>query len=299
MSGVELIEKCQLNFEDIDLQAKQTKSIPSPEMTVEDIREISKMIIKAIEEGIDGIVLTHGTDTMEETAYMIDLLIDTRVPIIFTGSQRNIEDLGFDGAANLRDAVITAADDSSKGKGVLVVFNQEIYPAKDVTKMNTTGLGGFQSASTGPLGVVYGEKVNYYYDYKPKEKFEVDDASFSNNVYLFKMTLDFPVHIVEKIIDDDCDGLVIEGFGVGEIVPDLQDLLEKVIDKGVPVILVSRSLTGGIRKVYGTKGTPVQLEQIGVILDEGSLSGPKARLKLIAMLNSPYKNQIAKYWNRY
>lgn len=298
LTGKQLIEQSKLGDLNIDLEIKDVKSIPSPEMRCSDILDIKKAIEETLKENVDGIVLTHGTDTMEETSYMLDLLLDTEVPVVLTGSQRSIKDLGFDGAPNIRDAIITASDDASKKRGVLVVFNQEIFCAKRVVKTNSAGLGGFSAPVSGPMGTVYGGKVKYFYDYTPDKAIKVLDGEFTNKVYLIKMTLDFPIEMLEALLNTDVKGLVIEGFGVGAVVPEVQDVLGKFTKKNIPVVLVSKCLTGGIWKFYGSKGAAVQLEKAGCILDEDYLQGPKARLKLITMLNSEYKENIKENWNK-
>ncbi|WP_308553739.1 asparaginase [uncultured Peptoniphilus sp.] len=298
LTGKQLIEQCHLGDLGIDLEIKDIKSIPSPEMKCSDILDIKKAIEETLKENVDGIVLTHGTDTMEETSYMLDLLLSTEVPVVLTGSQRSAKDLGFDGAPNIRDAIIVASDEMSRKRGVLVVFNQEVFCAKRVIKTNSAGLGGFSDPVSGPMGAVYGAKVKYFYDYTPDKAIKILDEPLTNKVYLIKMTLDFPIEMLETLLNTDVKGLVVEGFGVGAVVPGVQDVLEKYVNKNIPVILVSKCHTGGVWKVYGSKGAAVQLEKVGCILDEGYLQGPKARLKLIAMLNSEYKDSIRENWNR-
>lgn len=295
----ELIKQSHFNFPTLALDIEDFLSIPGPEITLQDLKGIKGRLEEIIaEDTYSGIVITQGTDTLEETAYMLDLLVEVKIPIVMTGSQRNIEDFGFDGIKNIEDAIIVASEKESRGKGLLVVFNQEIIPAKLAFKSNSSGLRGFTAQGTGPLGNVYGVAANYYYDYSPKNKLEVSNAPFSNRVYLFKMTMDYPTDIIEFAIENNCDGLVIEGFGVGEVFPEVQDLLEQAILKGIPVVLTTRSNYGGVHPVYDTKGAGASLKEIGVIF-ESDISGVKARLKLIALLNSPFKDEIEKYWDEY
>lgn len=299
LTGEELIEQSGLGNLNLNLDIENFKSLPSTEISLQDLREVKVRLDDIIGQGeFQGIVITHGTDTMEETAYMLNLIVDAKIPIVMTGSQRSIKDLGFDGSGNIRDAIIVASDEKSIGKGILVVFDQDILPAQFVYKSNSTGLKGFTTQGTGPIGVVYGEIATYYYDYKPKKTLQVLDKPFNNKVYLFRMALDYPIDIIESAIENNCAGIVLEGFGVGAVTPASQDVLEKAISKGIPVVLTTRSETGGVRAVYASKGAGVQLKDLGVIF-ESEISGVKARLKLIAMLNSPFKDELEKHWLEY
>lgn len=112
------------------------------------------------------------------------------------------------------------------------------------------------------------------------------------------MALDYPIDIIESAIENDCAGIVLEGFGIGAVTPDTQDVLEKAISKGIPIVLTSRSETGGVRALYASKGAGVQLRDLGVIF-ESEVSGIKARLKLIDMLNSPFRDELEKHWLEY
>ena len=185
LTGEELIEQSGLGSLNLNLDIENFKSLPSTEISLEDLREVKARIDEIISQGeFEGIVITHGTDTMEETAYMLNLIVDAKIPIVMTGSQRSIKDLGFDGSGNIRDAIIVASDNASQGKGVLLVFNQEILPAKFAFKSNSTGLRGFTAQGTGPLGNVYGGEANYYYDISPNKTLEILDKPFTNKVYL-------------------------------------------------------------------------------------------------------------------
>ncbi|MDK6626781.1 asparaginase [Aerococcus urinae] len=300
LTGAELLKDMDLSNLAVDLKIKEVKSIPSNEMSLADMADIAQAIEAEIDQGAQGIVLTHGTDTMEETSYFVDLLLDTPVPVVFTGSQLSSQDLGYDGFSNIRDAVLTAASDASAGKGTLLVFNQCIFTVNDVVKNNSIGLHAFESVNAGPLGVTYGGRVHYFRDYHPVDKFPVHlEQSFSPNVYLVKASLDFNPKMITALVEAGAEGFVLEGFGVGSLPPALQDILEQVIQAEIPVVLVAKANRGGIHKVYASMGAAIQLEQVGVILDQGYLNGQHARLKLIAMLNSPLKDDIAGNWNKY
>ncbi|MGX7107606.1 asparaginase [Hutsoniella sourekii] len=299
MTGAELLADIDLRREDLDLEVVDVKSIPSNEMTLSDMVDIYQAINQQLDRGVDGLVLTHGTDTMEETSYFMDLLLDTPVPVVFTGSQRSILDLGFDGHANIRDAILTACDPASRGQGVLLVFNQEVFTAQGVVKSNSVAIQGFSDPQRGPLGLTYGGRLHYLRQACTRKKLSFDSLAFDNQVYLIKMTLDFNPKIIEALVATGCQGLVIEGLGVGSVPPAVQDQIQSAINQGLLVVLTTRASQGGVHRVYESKGAAIQLEQVGVILDQNYLTGPEARLKLIAFLASREKESISELWNQY
>lgn len=300
MTGNELLENANLDHLDVEIDVIEVKSIDSSEMTLEDLRDIANAIQSSLDAGVDGIVLTHGTDTMEETAYMMDLIFATEVPIVFTGSQLSIEDLGFDGHSNIRDAVLTASSDESRGQGVLIVFDQSIIAAHGAIKQNSIGLHAFTSYLGGELGVLYDGRVTYYNLKNKRPHFTVDlSQAFTRNVHLVRMVLDFNADYLNYLVDHDCDGLIIESLGAGQIFPDAVPAVHKALDKNIPVIVVSRSYTGGVVSLYDGEGGGAALEQAGCTFDQGSLNGSQARIKLIAMLNSDLKDDIQANWNLY
>ncbi|MBC2581909.1 asparaginase, partial [Clostridium sp. DJ247] len=138
--------------------------MPGPHMTPEKMLELSRIISNKVEmEGYDGVVVTHGTDSLEETAYLVDLTYNGTRPVIFVGSMKNSSELGWDGPANLIDAVHTAVSDEAKNRGVMVVMNGEVHSASQVTKTNTHTLDTFKSMDFGPIGFVDSNKVHFYY----------------------------------------------------------------------------------------------------------------------------------------
>lgn len=300
MTGDELLENANLEHLDVDIDVKEVKSIDSSEMTLEDLRDIAKAIQNVLDEGVDGIVLTHGTDTMEETAYMMDLIFDTDTPIVFTGSQLSIEDLGFDGHSNIRDAVLTASYPDSRGQGVLIVFDQVIIPAHGATKKNSIGLHAFTSYLNTILGVLYDGKVSYFVNKRRQPHFAIDlSQPFTRDVHVIRMALDFNANYLNYLVDNGCDGLVIESLGAGQIFPEAVPAVHKALEKNIPVVVVSRAYTGGVVSLYDGEGGGAALAQAGCIFDEGRLNGTQARIKLIAMLNSEYDSDIATQWHNF
>lgn len=300
MSGEELLEKANLEYLDVDINVKDVKSIDSSEMTLADLQDIAAAIEKTLAQGVDGIILTHGTDTMEETAYMMDLIFDTDVPIIFTGSQLSIEDLGFDGHSNIRDAVLTACEEGSRGQGVLIVFDQAIISAHGGTKRNSMGLHAFSAYLGTELGALYEKRVAFHNNKRRRPHFDVDVSQpFTRDVHIIRMALDFNANYLNYLVDNGCDGLIIESLGAGQIFPEAVPAVKKALEKDIPVIIVSRTYEGGVISLYEGDGGGASLAEAGCVFDEGSLNGTQARIKLIAMLNSDLKIDIQGNWNQY
>lgn len=257
-------------------------NLPSPHVTPEHMFEIANIIKENINrDDIDGVIVTHGTDTLEETAYMLDLLIHNPKPVVVVGAMRNSSELGYDGSSNISAAICTAASDNSKNKGVLVVMNNEVNSASEVTKTNTLSLDTFKSPEFGPLGIVDSSEVLYHRDII-KNQF-IDTDKLETKVGLLKTGAGTSSDIIDFYIDSGYKGLVIEALGRGNLPPDMVPSIKRAISKNIPVVVVSRCSTGRVLDTYGYKGGGYHLRSEGVIFG-GNLPGQKARIKLMLAL---------------
>ena len=146
-----------------NITGEQIASVGSQDMTIEIWKKLAIRINEIFKNNeADGIVITHGTDTQEETAYFLDLVISSDKPVVLTGSMRPATAISADGPKNLYDAITIAANPKSKGRGVLVSFNEGIFDARDVMKLSTTKTNAFGSPNTGPVGQAYDGRVEYY-----------------------------------------------------------------------------------------------------------------------------------------
>ncbi|MDG2774749.1 asparaginase, partial [Vibrio parahaemolyticus] len=137
-----------------EIEVINFSNLPSPHLNMDMLMELYLIVKSKIEDdNIDSVIITHGTDTLEETAYLFDLLLETKKPVIFVGAMRNYSELGYDGSSNLSAAICTALSPNSRDRGVLVVMNNEINAASEVTKTNTLSLDTFKSPEFGPLGI--------------------------------------------------------------------------------------------------------------------------------------------------
>ncbi|WP_134683272.1 asparaginase [Brevibacillus migulae] len=257
-------------------------NLPSPHITPPIMNQLRLKINEEwSKKPYDGIVVTHGTDTLEETAFFLDLTLPITVPIVVTGAMRSSNELGADGPVNLISSVRTAIDPSSHNKGVLVVFNDEIHAARHVTKTHTSNVATFQSPQYGPIGTITKKHVVYHHAPLEREYYPVVHANA--NVPLLKAVAGMEPAWIQFLLEQPIDGLVIEAFGLGNLPPAILPTLQKLLDKSVPIVLVSRCFNGQVQDVYDYEGGGKKLKQMGMIFSNG-LNGQKARLKLMVAL---------------
>lgn len=270
-------------------------NVPSPHMNIKYVETLKHIIEDASRnENYDGFVITHGTDTLEETAYLLDLTINVSKPITITGAMRSSNEIGSDGLYNFISAIRVASSDNAAGMGVMVVFNDEIHTARNVTKTHTSNTNTFQSPNHGPLGVVTKNSVQFHH--KPYEHLVLNDINHDLNIPLVKAYMGMNNDVLNFYSEHQVDGIIIEGLGQGNLPPTCLEGLEKCLDKEIPVVLVSRSFNGIVGPIYAYEGGGATLAEKGVVFSNG-LNGPKARLKLLVGLSNQLSaNQLKKYF---
>ena len=267
-----------------EIEAYTFSSMPSPHMTLETMLKLSKFTTELVErEDIDGVVITHGTDTLEETAYLLDLTVKTKKPVVVTGAMRSGSELGYDGPFNLATSICTAISDEAVGRGVLVCFNGELNSASEVTKANSMALNAFRTPNFGPIGIVDNDNVIFYRDANHLEKYDVSEIK--KQVALIKCVVDMDSSYIDYLIEKGCGGIVIEALGRGNVPPKMVEGIKKAIELEIPVVVVSRCFEGRVFESYGYEGGGKQLKDLGVIFGD-TLPGQKARIKLILAINS-------------
>ena len=267
-----------------EIEAYTFSSMPSPHMTLETMLKLSKFTTELVErDDIDGVVITHGTDTLEETAYLLDLTVKTKKPVVVTGAMRSGSELGYDGPFNLATSICTAISDEAVGRGVLVCFNGELNSASEVTKANSMALNAFRTPNFGPIGIVDNDNVIFYRDANHLEKYDV--SKIEKQVALIKCVVDMDSSYIDYLIEKGYGGIVIEALGRGNVPPKMVEGIKKAIELEIPVVVVSRCFEGRVFESYGYEGGGKQLKNLGVILGD-TLPGQKARIKLILAINS-------------
>ena len=266
-----------------DLYVEDLYHLASPQITEREMLGIKNRIEEAVKEGYDGVVVTHGTDTLEETAYYLELTLDVNIPIVITGAMRSSNEIGADGLANLRSSLVVSTDDESRDKGVLVVMNDEVHTATYVTKTHTTNVATFQTPTFGPIGLVSKNNVIYFQKLVKEEHYEVNTTE--KKVYLLKAYAGMDGKLINAVCDLGADGLVIEALGAGNLPPQTVSAVRNCIKKSIPVVFVSRAFNGVTQDVYDYEGGGKRFQQDGVIFTTG-LSGQKARVKLMILLEA-------------
>ena len=238
-------------------------NLPSPHITPDIMMKLSQTVKKTISrEDINGVVVTHGTDTLEETAYLLDLTIKTEKPIVVVGAMRNSSELGYDGSSNLSAAT------------------------------NTLSLDTFKSPEFGPLGIIDNDEVIFYRDIPYKQHIQTE--SIESKVGLVKCVSGMESDILHFLIDSGYKGIVLEALGRGNIPPKMMEGVEKSINKNIPVVMVSRCPTGRVLDSYGYAGGGKTLRELGVIFG-GDLPGQKARIKLMLALSITDDIEVIRY----
>ena len=266
-----------------DLYVEDLYHLASPQITEREMLGIKNRIEEAVQEGYDGVVVTHGTDTLEETAYYLELTLDVNIPIVITGAMRSSNEIGADGLANLRSSLVVATDEESSDKGVLVVMNDEVHTATYVTKTHTTNVATFQTPTFGPIGLVSKNNVIYFQKLIKEEHYEVNTTE--KKVYLLKAYAGMDEKLISAVCDLGADGLVIEALGAGNLPPQTVSAVRNCIKRSIPVVFVSRAFNGVTQDVYDYEGGGKRFQQDGVIFTTG-LSGQKARVKLMILLEA-------------
>ena len=274
----------------IEVHTLDFLNLPSPHIKPKHMLALYHKI-KEEADNYDGVVITHGTDTLEETAYFLDTMEIPHMPIVLTGAMRSSNELGSDGVYNYLSALRVASDDKAADKGVLVVMNDEIHAAKYVTKTHTTNVGTFQTPTHGPLGLIMKQEILYFKTAEPRVRFDLEHIQ--GLVPIISAYAGMTDELIDMLDLDHLDGLVIQAFGAGNVPKETAQKLENLLQKGIPVALVSRCFNGIAEPVYAYQGGGVQLQESGVLFVK-ELNAQKARLKLLIALNAGLKGQALK-----
>ena len=281
-SGHELLDKIPEAKALAEIECYDFGKYPGPHITPELMLDLSKKIKEKIaENNLAGVVVTHGTDTLEETAYFLDLSIKNEIPIVVIGSMKNSSEPDWDGPRNLIDAVHICLSESCKNLGVLVCLNGEINAASEVTKTYTDEIDTFHSLDFGALGFVQNGRV--ILNRLPRKLETIETEKIISNVDLLTVYAGMNEKFFRYSADSGVEGIVVEALGVGNVPPEAFEGIKYAIEKDIPVVLVSRCPAGETLDIYSYPGAGKHLHELGVIFAE-YLNGQKARIKLILAL---------------
>jgi L-asparaginase len=272
----------------VSLSVRDIRNLPGASLSLADLDALQNAIEAEASSGADGVVVVQGTDTIEETAFYLDLLHRSAVPVVVTGALRNPTQPGPDGPANLYAAVVTASSPRLRGAGCVVVLGDEIHAARTVAKSHSTSPAAFTSPGSGPLGLVAEGQVWLHHGlpYRTAPRLTGDVVRDDVRVLLHTVTLGDDGLWLELLMDgavERCHGLVVAGFGVGHVPERLVAPLERLAAR-IPVVLTSRTGAGPVlTATYGFPGSERDLLSRGLIRG-GDLTPYKARLLLHRLL---------------
>lgn len=283
--GEELVASVPELGEYANLEVSQVAQKPSNDMDTDTMATMAAAARRARREDIDGIVVTHGTDTMEESAFYLDLVEGIDLPVVFTGAQRRPDEASSDGPHNLLTAVRAATHERFQhANGSYIVFNDEVHAARHATKSHTTNVNTFVSPEYGPVGMFNRQGFRRYRELGSQSA-KIPAAQSEHDVRVVPSVAGADGRMIELAVKDGVDGIVVEGTGLGNTTSGIGDAIQEAITDDVPVVVASRCPEGPLAPIYGGAGGAKTLWDHGV-LNADPLSAQKARLKLMLALES-------------
>ncbi len=294
LSGNDLIELVPSLKELAEFEIYDFGKYPGPHMTLDLMMQLKNIVKTYIERNdITGVVITHGTDTLEETAYLLDLTINSSKPIVLTGSMKNSSEPDWDGEKNLIDSITVALSENCKDLGVLVCLNGEINAASEVSKIYSDEVESFKSLDFGSLGFV--SKGRVIINRLPRKREYIPSEKIEKDIDIILVHADIGDKFFRFSADSGAKGVVVEALGVGNVPPKAYDGIKYIRDKGIPVVLTSRCPAGETMDIYGYYGAGKWLKKIGVIFAD-YLNGQKAKIKLGLLLGMGCSDEELKKW---
>jgi len=260
------------------VEVREFGRFPGPHMTIDRMWALRAAIDEAISGGADGVVITHGTDTIEETAYLLDRSQEGDTPVVLTGAMRNSSELSWDGPANLMAALRVAGSRAARRRGCMVVLDDRVIQGAEVVKTHTEEFGTFRSPNWGPLGIVDKGHVLFYRESRRKPA--LLPARPVQPVDLIKVVAGMDARLMEASLESGARGIVLEALGRGNVPPAVVPGIAHWLAAQQPVVLASRSLRGRVLDTYAYPGGGHELREMGVIFAD-HLTGQQARIELM------------------
>ncbi len=292
LTGAELVAAVPGLDEVATVNVEQIANIGSPDMTPEIWQKLARRANALLAgDEVAGIVITHGTDTLEETAYFLDLTVTSDKPVVMVGAQRAPSFYDTDGPRNLLNAVRVAVSPEATGKGTFVVMNGQIHAAREVTKTNTIARETFKTLEFGALGVANLGGVKFYRAPLRRQTIAIDGEDDDVRLARVEIVAHYAGadgRLVRALLDepngsngpDGLEGLVIAGTGLGHVSAPMFDAIAEVRERGIPVVISTRVYTGRLMALYAGKGRGIGFQEIGAVLAD-NLSPQKARILLM------------------
>jgi L-asparaginase len=292
-----------------NLSHEQFLNVASSQITLEQWLQLSRRVSQLFAEdrGLSGIVVTSGTDTLEETAFFLHLTVRDARPVVVVGSMRNPSTLGYEGAANLLQGVRVAAEPASRGKGVLVVLNDEVNSARDVTKTDALRLQTFRSPTHGVLGIVDRDRVSYFRQilarHTATSEFDLKGVTALPRVDIFMVYQGASGDLIRAAVDAGAKGIVVAGAGAGATSGTQNEGLDYAAGKGVFIVTSTRTGAGRIAPNQGTgsgNATEAQKLRRSMTIQAEDHIPVKARILLmLALTRSQKRDEIQRIFSDY
>jgi len=281
------------------ITGEQISNVGSQDMSFEILLKVAKRINElAKSDAVSGIVITHGTDTMEESAFFLNLTVKTDKPVVMVGSMRPSTAVSADGPLNLYNAVGVAADPNARGRGVMVVMNDQIHGAHSLTKTSTTAVQTFMSPVRGIVGMANYGKNDFFttptWKHTTQSEFDITNVAQMPRVDVIFASVDMSPDLIDCAVTNGAKGIVIAGVGNGNMNKAAVDAAARAVKKGVIVVRSSRVATGSV-------GRNIELEddKLGFIASD-ELNPQKARILLaLALLKSPTPEKVQQAFYSY
>ncbi len=284
LTGSELVDSVPTLSDDTELRTTDFSNVPSAHFTIEQMAGLAQLVASYdADDDIAGVVVTQGTDVLEESAYFVDLCYDGETPVVFTGAMRNPSVASPDGPANLLTAITAAEDPDARDRGVLVAFNDQIHAAREVTKTHSMRVDTFRSPEFGPIATRDESSIRWqsWTDRTPTPSGDIE--SYPNNVATLLVTADMPPSQVPE--PTACEGVVLAATGAGHIPPQLITPLKRLADEGIPIVATTRCPTGRLATAtYDFEGSEATLQELGCYYSHRNPQ--KARIETIVAIGS-------------
>ncbi|MCT1903247.1 asparaginase [Oceanobacillus sojae] len=283
LTGEEIIEKCDIPA-DIEVKVDSFFQKASMHLNFSDLIKIKEELDNYLNtDDFDGIVITQGTDTLEEASYFMHLISNYSIPIVFTGSQRSPQEVGTDSFINIKNAILAACSEDLKDVGVTVVFNERIFHSRYVRKEHASNIQGFNAFGYGYLGIIDNNNVRVFQ--KPTYREYLELKRELPAVDIIKVYMETDGKYIQAAINSGVKGLVLEGVGRGQVSQAMMPAIKECIRQGIAVVITTSAVEGEVYPTYDYEGSTYDLMENGVLLGK-DYDSKKARIKLLVGLAS-------------
>jgi L-asparaginase len=276
-----------------EVECEDFSRLPGPHVTPEQMWRLARRAAAWLERpDVDGLVITHGTDTLEETAFFLHLVLTSDKPIVLLGAMHPSSDPDWDGPANLRAALRVAASPGAKGRGALIALGGIVLSAAEARKLHSTKPAAFGSPGSGPVGIVEKDHVRFLRPGPTRPSWQAAGTEPGLRIPRIEARVDLVSaaagaddRFVRCALESGTRGLAVEAFGNGNVPPGLREGIRAAIAAGIPVVVATRAVAGGVSPRYGYEGGGRDLVSLGALM-AGHLSGLKARILLMVALGA-------------